>query len=101
MSNLSGKFNCYEKNKQKGWISANQEELIEVTYKLPGTPKNRKKWNFWSMHNKRKTCQRTGDNAVATGAEGADGVCVLMIYCSGAAYLTTKDIRLGENMKNH
>jgi hypothetical protein len=33
------------------------------------------------------TCHRTGDRAVATGAEGADGVCVLMIYCSGAAYL--------------
>jgi len=33
------------------------------------------------------TCQSTGESAVATGAEGADGVCVLMIYCSGAAYL--------------
>ena len=33
------------------------------------------------------TCQSTGESAVATGAEGADGVCVLMMYCSGAAYL--------------
>ena len=33
------------------------------------------------------TCHRTGDKVVATGTEGADGVCVLMIYCSGAAYL--------------
>ena len=35
----------------------------------------------------KQTCHRTGESAVATGAEGADGVCVLMIYCSGAAYL--------------
>lgn len=33
------------------------------------------------------TCQRTGESAVATGADGADGVCVLIMYCSGAAYL--------------
>jgi hypothetical protein len=37
------------------------------------------------------TCHRTGDRAVATGAEGADGVCVLMMYCSGAAYLQIID----------
>ena len=34
-----------------------------------------------------QTCHRTGESAVATGAEGAEGVCVLMIYCSGAEYL--------------
>lgn len=34
-----------------------------------------------------QTCHKTGESAVATGAEGAEGVCVLMIYCSGAAYL--------------
>lgn len=39
------------------------------------------------------TCHRTGESAVATGAEGADGVCVLMMYCSGAAYLERKRIR--------
>lgn len=33
------------------------------------------------------TCHKTGESAVATGAEGADGVCVLIMYCSGAAYL--------------
>lgn len=33
------------------------------------------------------TCHSTGESAVATGAEGADGVCVLIMYCSGAAYL--------------
>jgi hypothetical protein len=37
--------------------------------------------------NLKSTCHRTGDKVVATGTEGADGVCVLMIYCSGAAYL--------------
>jgi phosphoribosylcarboxyaminoimidazole (NCAIR) mutase len=35
----------------------------------------------------KETCHRTGDKVVATGTEGADGVCVLIIYCSGAAYL--------------
>lgn len=38
-----------------------------------------------------QTCHRTGDSAVATGAEGADGVCVLIMYCSGAAYLNKND----------
>uniref|UniRef100_A0A0A9E3Q2 Uncharacterized protein n=1 Tax=Arundo donax TaxID=35708 RepID=A0A0A9E3Q2_ARUDO len=38
----------------------------------------------------RFSCHRTGDKVVATGTEGADGVCVLMIYCSGAAYLGSK-----------
>ena len=33
------------------------------------------------------TCHNTGERAAATGAGGADGVWVLMIYCSGAAYL--------------
>jgi len=37
------------------------------------------------------TCHKTGESAVATGTEGADGVCVLMMYCSGAAYLKWKD----------
>ena len=36
------------------------------------------------------TCHRTGESAVATGAEGADGVCVLIMYCSGAAYLENR-----------
>jgi hypothetical protein len=36
---------------------------------------------------KSSTCHNTGESAVATGAEGADGVCVLIMYCSGAAYL--------------
>lgn len=39
------------------------------------------------VHKKCLTCHKTGESAVATGAEGADGVCVLMMYCSGAAYL--------------
>jgi len=43
-------------------------------------------------HDLKGTCQRTGDKVVATGTEGADGVCVLMIYCSGAAYLESTDI---------
>lgn len=37
-----------------------------------------------------QTCQSTGDSAVATGADGAEGVCVLIMYCSGAAYLDRK-----------
>ena len=40
------------------------------------------------------TCQSTGESAVATGAEGADGVCVLMMYCSGAAYLRKDGSRI-------
>ena len=40
-----------------------------------------------SENGKRGTCQRTGESAVATGADGADGVWVLIMYCSGAAYL--------------
>lgn len=39
----------------------------------------------------RLTCHKTGESAVATGAEGADGVCVLIMYCSGAAYLKWKN----------
>lgn len=37
------------------------------------------------------TCHRTGESAAATGADGAEGVCVLIMYCSGAAYLIKKD----------
>ena len=41
-------------------------------------------------HNGKGTCHKTGESAVATGAEGADGVCVLIMYCSGAVYLKGK-----------
>ena len=43
------------------------------------------------VHKQCLTCHKTGESAVATGAEGADGVCVLMMYCSGAAYLKGRD----------
>jgi len=39
-----------------------------------------------------RTCHRTGDSAVATGGEGADGVWVLIMYCSGAAYLNRMNV---------
>lgn len=39
-----------------------------------------------------QTCHRTGESAVATGADGAEGVCVLIMYCSGAAYLDPEKI---------
>mmetsp|Transcript_6892 Transcript_6892/g.21459 ORF Transcript_6892/g.21459 Transcript_6892/m.21459 type:complete len:312 (+) Transcript_6892:108-1043(+) len=32
-------------------------------------------------------CHNTGESAKAIGGNGASGVCVLMMYCSGAAYL--------------
>ena len=41
-----------------------------------------------------QSCQRTGESAAAIGVEGADGVCVLMMYCSGATYLRTSESRI-------
>lgn len=52
------------------------------------------------VRKKSLTCHKTGESAVATGAEGADGVCVLIMYCSGAAYLKWKDCTQHEGKYN-
>uniref|UniRef100_A0A0A9AJE4 Uncharacterized protein n=1 Tax=Arundo donax TaxID=35708 RepID=A0A0A9AJE4_ARUDO len=69
--------------------------LLSVRSEGNAICKNMRPKLYMSNLSGRFNCHRTGDKVVATGTEGADGVCVLMIYCSGAAYLGSKRNSLG------
>jgi len=76
MSNLSGKFNCLKH---------------EIRQQKPTSLHDKGSYICSNSSKEYLTCHKTGESAVATGTEGAEGVCVLMMYCSGAAYLNRKN----------